>query len=387
MIDKELAQSLVRRLHRQFGYNINIMDEKAIIIASSDVSRIGQFHEGAYKIIKEKCSCHVIDESEKDSLIGIDCGVTLPLNEKGQIIGAFGVTGDPEETIKVAKILRLTFNTMLDHENQKNRKLRQNNKANELINSLFFSDDTNIARIKRSALENMKSFNCYRIPVLLRINDIVSKRICEILEQYQSGNLIHKQDIPFLVDGSVVAIIKHISDGEVIQYKDYARKFIKNLVVFISSLFGCEAIKYACCDIPIRDIPDYKTGFQHLLWMDGEIIPKHETKITFFTDCIYEYLSMPKNTESNLYILVDFYLKIIKEHIGVQNYCDFIDALYQCNGHTEDMAKKLYIHKNTVIQRMKKIKKVLEIENMRNISEINFMYYLCLNAKKIYQEE
>jgi carbohydrate diacid regulator len=54
MIPKYLAMKFLESLTEKLGYNINIIDEKGIIIASSDKSREGTFHEAAYKLIKEK---------------------------------------------------------------------------------------------------------------------------------------------------------------------------------------------------------------------------------------------------------------------------------------------------------------------------------------------
>ena len=52
MIDALLAKRLIERITKYTEYNVNIMDEKGIIIASKNTSRIGTFHEVALQIIQ-----------------------------------------------------------------------------------------------------------------------------------------------------------------------------------------------------------------------------------------------------------------------------------------------------------------------------------------------
>ena len=47
MIDALLAKKFIERITQYTEYNVNIMDEKGIIIASKNTSRIGTFHEVA----------------------------------------------------------------------------------------------------------------------------------------------------------------------------------------------------------------------------------------------------------------------------------------------------------------------------------------------------
>ena len=50
-LSPELAQSIVDRTKSIVSYVINIMDSDAVIIASSNPDRIGEFHHGAKKVL------------------------------------------------------------------------------------------------------------------------------------------------------------------------------------------------------------------------------------------------------------------------------------------------------------------------------------------------
>ena len=45
MLDKILAERFIDKISEFTEYNVNIMNEKGIIIASKDKDRIGGFHE------------------------------------------------------------------------------------------------------------------------------------------------------------------------------------------------------------------------------------------------------------------------------------------------------------------------------------------------------
>ena len=50
MLEETLAKKLIERVSEYTSYNVNIMNEDGIIIASVDPKRVGTFHEAAYVI-------------------------------------------------------------------------------------------------------------------------------------------------------------------------------------------------------------------------------------------------------------------------------------------------------------------------------------------------
>ena len=51
MLDVALARKLIERVTEYTSYNVNIMDENGVIIASRNPERIGSFHEAAYQVL------------------------------------------------------------------------------------------------------------------------------------------------------------------------------------------------------------------------------------------------------------------------------------------------------------------------------------------------
>ena len=52
-LSRQGAQSIVEEVGAVVGQNINMMDRRGYVIASTDETRIGSLHEGARKLIEE----------------------------------------------------------------------------------------------------------------------------------------------------------------------------------------------------------------------------------------------------------------------------------------------------------------------------------------------
>ncbi|RCX25007.1 putative sugar diacid recognition protein [Bacillus sp. AG236] len=66
-VTKELAQKIVGRTMEIIDCNINVMNEKGVIIGSGDKKRMNQIHEGALMVLKNGSS-YEITQQQADSL-------------------------------------------------------------------------------------------------------------------------------------------------------------------------------------------------------------------------------------------------------------------------------------------------------------------------------
>ena len=86
-LTKEIAGDITEKMMGYIPHNINIMDERGIIIASGDKTRIGTSHMGAVEAIKKGAMVSVVDYSR-----GIRPGVNMPILFQDKIIGVIGIT-------------------------------------------------------------------------------------------------------------------------------------------------------------------------------------------------------------------------------------------------------------------------------------------------------
>lgn len=114
-ITQKLAQDIVDKTMNILGKNINIMDEKGVIIGSGDKSRLNKFHEGAAKVIKEGKKLEIYSK-DINHLVGAKPGINLPIEHNNKIIGVVGITGEPNEVSPFGEVIKMTVEMMLQQE-------------------------------------------------------------------------------------------------------------------------------------------------------------------------------------------------------------------------------------------------------------------------------
>ncbi|HUC93455.1 MAG TPA: sugar diacid recognition domain-containing protein [Paenibacillus sp.] len=90
-ITRELAQPIVMQIMALLNYNINIMDENGVIVASGDSTRLNQTHEGALKFLKSKKEV-ILSVKDSARLSGTRPGINLPIEFQGDLAGVVGIT-------------------------------------------------------------------------------------------------------------------------------------------------------------------------------------------------------------------------------------------------------------------------------------------------------
>ncbi len=103
-LKKDTATKIIEEISMILDYDINMMDEKGAILASTDPSRVGMFHEGAFRIIHNQLA--ELPVYEDDEYQGCRKGINLPIFLKDKIIGVIGVTGEVSEVMKYGKVLK-----------------------------------------------------------------------------------------------------------------------------------------------------------------------------------------------------------------------------------------------------------------------------------------
>lgn len=107
MLLEDLAKDLVEVTSRMIGgRTINIMNTDGVIIASTDRSRIGSTHQGACEVIQTGRPV-IIEKDQVARYPGAKEGYNMPLRVNGSIIGVVGMYGEPTEIQDLAHLLEV----------------------------------------------------------------------------------------------------------------------------------------------------------------------------------------------------------------------------------------------------------------------------------------
>lgn len=140
LLTHELAQPIVDKTMAIIDKNINIMDHRAIIIASGDRSRLGSFHEGAARVIERGHTVEIYSR-DVDLLRGVRPGVNLPINLGCKIVGVVGISGEPGEVRSNGELVRITVELMLEQLLFKEQVILENRARESFLHDLLSGEN------------------------------------------------------------------------------------------------------------------------------------------------------------------------------------------------------------------------------------------------------
>lgn len=108
----ELAHPIVNRAMAILQRNVNIMDAQGVIVASGDLSRIGDYHEASAAVLRTGRRVEIGPE-DVDRWGGVRVGVNLALRLDDRIVGVVGITGPPNEVRPFGEVIREMVQLML----------------------------------------------------------------------------------------------------------------------------------------------------------------------------------------------------------------------------------------------------------------------------------
>jgi carbohydrate diacid regulator len=105
LILPELAEKIVKEVRKLIGEDIIVVNTEGYIIASTDLGRIGAFHEGALVTAQKKRKL-IITEEDQLTLSGVKSGINLPIFFQHDVIGVIGITGEPNKVTPFGEVIR-----------------------------------------------------------------------------------------------------------------------------------------------------------------------------------------------------------------------------------------------------------------------------------------
>ena len=329
-LQKDTATKIIKEISMVLDYDINIMDEKGAILASTDPSRVGMFHEGAFRIIHNHLKELAVYED--DQYHGCRKGINLPIFLKDKIIGVIGITGEVSEVMKYGKVLKkMTEILAMDL-------FSYHKKSQEEQSRLFFVNEW----LGKESFEFLADFHdelhsygfsekaSYTValvtpPVILDNAEDLEDRRCLSVQNGDMGIIIYCSDET-----------RHISR--------FIEKAAQNAQTtsFLCAIGGMQSdytgVKRSYEQA--RKLMALKTGCQGLFRYEdcaAELL-FHDVSLEYKEILIHQILSGFSETEK-------------------LEFAEFMDIYVRCNGSVNKIAETLFVHKNTVQYKINKILK------------------------------
>ncbi|WEG13214.1 sugar diacid recognition domain-containing protein [Pullulanibacillus sp. KACC 23026] len=354
-ITYELAQPIIEKINLTLNYHLNIMNQEGIIVASSDPARIQSIHSGALEVVQSNRE-KIIDRMEK----GAKPGVNLPIHMHGNCIGVVGITGDPKAVLPIAKIVKLTTETLI---NQK-----------YLIDKLRYESES----IKEWLLDLTKRSN-------LEVNELANRasllgidvqKSCAILlirvfgldhPQTQLNKKFEMIDnvSRFLSMNTSAHFLSHLGNGlfalGLPTAKAYSKKASMSSGTFIENQLHKKKLQ---CAIGIggayETIPGYRKSYEEAEQCLRLIeLKKSDQNVMHIEDWGILRL-LDKVPEAAKTSFIEHYLR--DKLPLAEELMQTLQLFLELDQDIESTAKALHIHRNTLVYRLEKIKTLWHLD-------------------------
>ena len=377
------------------------MDENGYIIGTGDRARLNQYHEGAALVIKNKKKLFIYPEN-RNHLVGVKPGINLPIESNKQVIGAVGITGNPDEVGPFGEVIKMTVEMMLQQEfllkELDLERQAKDNFVHDLISGRIGTDlDLFIARgqivgyditLPRIAL----LINIFRFEKTVRrsIEEHSCKREGEIKLQRLKNDVLNTirhlfiaqpQDIVAYVGGDRFVVIKTIINydnteetrRESVQTAQRIKDAIFNERKFHSSVGIGEfhkgitgivrSYQEACQALEIGNMVNRGFGIHHINFLG------------------ISRLLVEISTETRNDFLNYVFYRNNKELEIKPSYIKTLFAFFENHLNITETAKAIFIHRNTLLYRLERIEALTGL-NPRKFDQA-LQLYIALKIKNL----
>lgn len=353
----KLAQDFVEATSLLVGQRtINIMDQKGIIIASTEKHRIGDFHQGAAEVL-ETGKPVLIKKEDLPRYPGTKEGYNMPIFLNDEIIGVVGIFGCEEEVQSIANLLRVYVTQSFSQFQMTQKQNLEAELRNQLLRLLLFGGESQKEMIaKLCGMLNLQ----LEYPI----------RIVLLYERARERNMKHLLDYSQLIQNLIWKnVLDRRRDVFGIQNADYvillgggeSPEMQKRLDKLLHEI-EAEDVWNAAVSSPCRNLEEILAGMREVSVLKnrkGGVIQNLEEH-----SCRMQYLLGSMTVQEGARTAARM-LRRLKEQHG-ENQAEQLlrtaRVYYECGGSVARAAEQLNLHKNTLLYRMKQLYQTFEME-------------------------
>jgi carbohydrate diacid regulator len=379
VLSKELAESIVNRTMNVVNYNINIMNENGIIIASGNKDRIGTVHEGAIIALQRKSEFNV-DKEQTQKLNGVHPGTNLVIEFKNKIVGVIGITGEPKDVLGYGKLIKMTAEMMIEQVYVMKELEWNNRMKEEMMLALIYNKQDSFPLLE----EYTKKLKIpYDHPMVIFIIEINSKYDYKDADLNVLNNIISllegtfKESWASVVNSKMIVLLHKFSHkySKIIDYKEISEEVGKkihkqmgiNVKVSIGKIYDKLLDMHKSFDVA-----------KETLLFGKNMYPNEN--IYIFDLLKSDMLFSQNNTKWKTMELQNTYeLMVFNDKSGELR--ETLRVLIEENGELNNVANRLFIHRNTLSYRLNKIYKLTN-KNPKKYIDLFWLYSAMINFEK-----
>ena len=349
-IKQDVAQQIVEAVKDVCSHDINFINTKGIIFASTNAKRIGDFHEIGLQVIKTGKTIEVETDS---GFFGTQKGVNIPFIHKGDVSAVIGISGVPEEVRKYAYLAQKITTLILREHELEILEHTQKTQLNHVIRSIVFHEYLNPDYLKKFLEKYHTTLDTYYRTIVVKLDSRYHPSNLSMIEQY-----IYQA---FEITGS------HL----------YTFHYSNEYILFLES-DKFHQWKYVFEQLGKKHAPLLKIGIGHSAPLSKQHRSYQSAKISL--ESLFADESLAVFDQLDLEILLGnvsedtkkFYLeKTLSTLSEKENH--LLKTYFSANMSLKETAHQLYIHKNTLQYQLDRIHKITGY-NPRSFKDAAVLY-------------
>lgn len=336
-IDKQLADQIVETIKDICNHDINFIDCNGIIYASTDISRIGSFHEVGKQAVDNQT---IIEVTSDDNYCGTYQGVNLPIYYQDRIIAVIGISGNPKLVKKYAYLAKQITNLLIREKELNHFNQNQTNQMNYLFDCILKQQDLqSLYFLDTLAKFNLSFTNRYRM-ILIKTNKLIDDQLI-----YQTIKMINANIYTYQYPNQYLVIIE---TNVFNQNEHYLKNIASNN---ISIIIGKETKLHQ-----LNDSYDSIT-----------IISNNPTNYLKFDELTLEIILLSINEASKHEYLKKTISSLSADDIHI------LKTYFNFNQSLTNTCEQLFIHKNTLQYKLARIHRLCGYDP-RKFKDANILY-------------
>jgi carbohydrate diacid regulator len=359
------------------------MNHEGVILGSGDPARIGETHDGARQVIESNQRVD-IDEDNARKLKGTNPGVNLPIMFQGEIAGVIGITGPPQEIGSYSELVKMGAELTLEQAFLTEQIQWEERLKEDMVKQLILGNPYEDRLFKERARRMNINLNLDRVAIVIEITptspkayEVSSQKLWRKLHS-QLMNLLKEEDLIARTSPSELVILKAITlkEGQInlVYLKQKLKDIVNQLAQTPHLTVNVSLGKYySTVD---------KINFSYQLALEtlkvGKALSPDDSIYIYDEYAFSVLLSDIKLSEKHNELVERF--EVLLKHDTKGELLETLYTYVQENGDITKTSNQLFIHRNTLGYRLKRIYELTK-RDPRKVQELMELYTAMMLSK------
>ena len=368
------AADIVDEISGIVGQHINMMDERGNIIASTDGTRVGHFHAGAKRIVEE--GLPELYVRPEDATPTVRAGLNLPITHGGRTVGVIGITGAYEQVIGYGQVVKKMTEILIREGNEQDEK-----RLDQRVRSRFLEDWVlGGGLLQPQVLAERGLALGVDITVPRRVMVVSVRDLARYTDTAAGQKRIDQLEtaVSGLVEGEAGGIILRNTARQILLLRArpdaQMQAMAQRLCVMARERFGLRlavGIDGGAPDVH-RAYAQANKAWRSARMAPEGVLPYDSVTLELFTG------DVPRQTKE------EYLRKVFRgcTYEELRRWIGLLEAYFAAEGSIQAAADALYIHKNTLQYRLKRLEELTGCD-VRRPSQAPVFYMAVLFFKEV----